>query len=107
MAALNSYACQQLIKLDNTLETGLSPPISSSKDTPKMILGFKNLCHDKIFSFLLQSTYPGSSTFNIHSSKIKDLIQAEGQKQYIHLGQSSVERVISPIYGHALGLSVK
>lgn len=41
-----------------TLKTVFSKPDTSSRETPKMIRGFMNLCHTKMFSRLLHSTYP-------------------------------------------------
>lgn len=43
------------------MEQFLSPPTISSKGTPKMMRGFENLCHTKIFSRLLHSLQPDSS----------------------------------------------
>jgi hypothetical protein len=40
------------------VETDLSPTTISSKDTPNVIRGLMNLCHNKIFSSLLHATHP-------------------------------------------------
>lgn len=52
-------------KRGNTLETDISSPSISFKQTPKMIRGFKNLSNDKIFSRLLQSAHPDSKILEI------------------------------------------
>jgi hypothetical protein len=62
--ALDGFIYYKWGKQRYTLATDLSPPIISSKGTPKIICGLVNVSHDKMFSSWLQSTQPEQIEFD-------------------------------------------
>lgn len=87
------------------MEQFLSLPTISSKGTPKMMRGFENLCHTKIFSRLLHSLQPDSSKLqnqlltNKHLSG--QLIENKAYQEPLSVRHERLQ-----VYKHALSLSV-